>query len=117
MYLVYDSDLATNVRVQWAEYKLAKELSSRGAKVEAIRLPGGPNGEKVGLDDYLCDHSVDTFCQIEPIPILHPEMVPVLPSHESIDSFFARDIKGAPSLIGDGLIAGFGMTIKFFERF
>ena len=110
VYLVYDSDLATNVRVQWAEYELAKELASRGAKVEAIRLPGGPNGEKVGLDDYLCTHSVDTFCQLEPIPIIHPNEIPAtLPKKEPLDVFLAKDIKGAPSIVGDGLIVEKGL--------
>ena len=36
-----------------------------------MRLPGGPSGEKVGLDDFLCSHSVETFCEIEPEPIQH----------------------------------------------
>ncbi len=30
------------------------------------------SGQKVGLDDFLCTHSVDTFCAIEPQPIEHP---------------------------------------------
>lgn len=75
--LVYDSDLATNERVRWAEYDLARELARRGATVGAIRLPGGPNGEKVGLDDYLCAHSVETFCEIEPVPVVHPQTAPL----------------------------------------
>ena len=28
-----------------------RELGRRGAKVMAVRLPGGPNGAKVGLDE------------------------------------------------------------------
>ncbi len=30
------------------------------------------NGPKVGLDDYLCTHSVETFCTLPSIPIEHP---------------------------------------------
>lgn len=40
---------------------------------------------------------------------VQPETTPVLPSHESFDSFLARDIKGAPSLVGDGLIVEKGL--------
>lgn len=110
VFLVYDSDIIGKERVRYAEYELAKELSRRGAKVEAIRLPGGPNGEKVGLDDYLCTHSVESFCQIEPIPIVHPETIPAtLPLHEPLDAFLTREIKGAPSLVGDGLIVEKGL--------
>jgi archaellum biogenesis ATPase FlaH len=110
VYLVYDSDLVTNARVLWAEFKLAQELASRGARVEAIRLPPGPNGSKVGLDDYLLNHSVDSFCQLEPIPIVHPEVVPTtLRTKEPLDSFLAKEIKAAPSLVGDGLIVEKGL--------
>lgn len=72
VFIVYDSDIVSKAQVKWAEWGLARELARRGAKVMAIRLPGGPNGEKVGLDDYLNAHSVDAFCQIEPTPIAHP---------------------------------------------
>ncbi len=110
VYLVYDSDIVGKERVRYAEYELAKELTSRGAKVEAIRLPSGPKGEKVGLDDYLCTHSVESFCQIEPIPIVHPEAIPAaLPPHEPLESFLTREIKSAPSIVGDGLIVERGL--------
>jgi len=72
VYIIYDSDLARKPPVRFAEFRLARELRERGAKVYAIRIPGGPNGEKVGLDDYLVGHSVDTLCEIEPEPIQHP---------------------------------------------
>jgi len=72
VYIVFDSDLATKPAVREAEFKLARELRDRGAQVYAVRLPGGPNGEKAGLDDYLCRHSVEAFCALEPEPIRHP---------------------------------------------
>ncbi len=71
-YIVYDSDLATKLAVRSAEFKLARELRDRTAQVYAIRIPGGPNGKKVGLDDYLITHTVDTFCTLEPVEIRHP---------------------------------------------
>ncbi len=72
VYVVYDSDLTTKPAVRFAEFRLARELRERGAEVSAVRLPGGPDGEKVGLDDYLCSHSVEAFCELEPEPIHHP---------------------------------------------
>jgi len=72
VYLAFDSDVASKSSVQFAEFKLAQELHRRGAKVFAIRLPGDPNGEKVGLDDYLMTHSVEALCAIEPVEIHDP---------------------------------------------
>lgn len=106
VYIVYDSDLAHKAPVRWAEYRLARELRDRGAKVFAIRLPGEPNGEKVGLDDYLCTHSVDTFCAIEPEPITHPEKALAVPSFPvvALGDFVARDLPQAPDLLGHGTV-------------
>jgi hypothetical protein len=42
-----------------AVYELGYRLIDRGAKVFVIELPEGP--EKIGLDDYLCQHSVQEF--------------------------------------------------------
>jgi hypothetical protein len=70
--IVYDSDLATKPAVRFAEFRLARELRDRGADVYAVRLPSGPNGEKVGLDDYLCSHNVEAFCELEPERVEHP---------------------------------------------
>jgi putative DNA primase/helicase len=54
--IVFDSDLADNDHVLLNESLLAAALSARGAKVRVIRLPGGPDGNKVGLDDFLVAH-------------------------------------------------------------
>lgn len=67
VYIVYDSDLAQNQLVQWAEFYLAEALKARGADVRVVRLPGGDGGDggdspaeagkvKVGLDDFLKSH-------------------------------------------------------------
>jgi putative DNA primase/helicase len=52
-YIAFDSDAESNARVQQNELLLATQLKQRGAKVRIVRLPAGPNGEKVGLDDFL----------------------------------------------------------------
>lgn len=66
--IVYDSDLATNERVQEAEEALTKELTSRGAQVRRVRLPAGTDGAKVGLDDYLLHHSKEVFEHLPALP-------------------------------------------------
>lgn len=56
--IVYDSDAATNENVRQGEARLAAQLRNRGADVRIVRLPPGPDGAKVGLDDYLLAHHV-----------------------------------------------------------
>lgn len=51
--ICYDSDVGVKDGVANAEYRLAAACKRRGAKVETIRLPAGPNGEKQGFDDAL----------------------------------------------------------------
>jgi hypothetical protein len=57
VYLVFDSDYATNPDVMRALVALARELSSRGARPSLVTLPGVPAleeaGRKTGLDDFL----------------------------------------------------------------
>jgi putative DNA primase/helicase len=54
--ICFDSDLNDKPEVRDAESRLAVQLENRGARVRVARLPDGPNGEKVGLDDFLCAH-------------------------------------------------------------
>ena len=68
--VVYDSDVATNPKVQLAESALVKELRGRGATVQRVRLPSGSGTEKVGLDDYLLTHSVEALCELDPVDLL-----------------------------------------------
>ncbi|AWM39109.1 hypothetical protein GobsT_26150 [Gemmata obscuriglobus] len=51
--LAFDSDVASNPQVRWAEWHLAEALRTAGAVVRVLRFPGGPAGEKVALDDVL----------------------------------------------------------------
>lgn len=57
VYICFDSDVMTKPEVQRALVRFKAFLESRGAEVWIIYLPDGPNGEKVGLDDYLLDHA------------------------------------------------------------
>jgi hypothetical protein len=57
--IVYDSDISSKPDVARAERHLAAALASVGARVKLVRLPPGPDGAKVGLDDYLLAHTPD----------------------------------------------------------
>jgi len=67
VYIVYDSDYATNPDVRIACDRLAAELSlKRGAIVKLVVIPNGEKGEdgkptKQGLDDYLVTYGVEAF--------------------------------------------------------
>lgn len=54
VYIVFDSDAATNPQVVAAEARLVYDLQSRlQAKARVVRLPAGQDGSKQGLDDFL----------------------------------------------------------------
>jgi len=55
-HVVYDSDTATNPNVSNAAVRLAEYLQSKGAEVKVVVPQAGPDGSKVGLDDYLAAH-------------------------------------------------------------
>lgn len=59
--IAFDSDLQEKPEVLWAEWHLADVLRDAGADVRVIRLPGGPGGEKVGLDDFLLARGPDAL--------------------------------------------------------
>lgn len=53
VYIVYDSDFATNQSVCFAVNALADELAERGALPHTILLPDVKDDGKTGLDDFL----------------------------------------------------------------
>lgn len=61
VYIIFDSDAATNDLVQQAEVKLAEALQEKGATAKVVRLPAGPGGTKVGLDDYIVANGADSL--------------------------------------------------------
>lgn len=87
VYIVYDSDATTKPDVRRAEYQLAQALRRAGAIVKVVRLPPGPAGEKIGLDDYLVAHTPEEFRSLlaaatDPEP---PESVTPMEAHEDDD--------------------------------
>ena len=58
MYLAFDSDAVTKDLVKQALEHLAEHLRRKGARILVVRLPQ-PGVAKVGIDDYLLQHSVE----------------------------------------------------------
>ena len=113
--IVYDSDLATKAPVQFAEFRLAQELTARGAKVYALRLPGSPQGEKVGLDDFLVSHSFETLCALELVEIRHPALRPAELETFNLAALLRMEFSPEQEIIGEGVLAREGGTILAAE--
>src|SRR6266508_2465924 len=111
VYIVFDSDLASNISFKGAEFALARELGRRGAKVLAVRIPGGPNGEKVGLDDYLITHSVEALCAIEPVEIHHPR-ARTGPVVLDVAELLRKEFHEPPAIVGGGILPRQGLAIS-----
>ena len=62
--IAYDSDAADNPQVRTAEGHLAEVLTAAGATVRVVRLPGRPDGAKVGLDDFLVARGPAAFADL-----------------------------------------------------
>jgi hypothetical protein len=69
--IVPDSDVWTRPDLLQPVFALGKELETRGAKVTALKLPSGPDGAKVGLDDYLCASSRQAFDALPRLGLKH----------------------------------------------
>lgn len=63
VYLVFDSDAATNGQVQLAENRLCASLLKKGASVYIVRIPGEFE-RKIGLDDFLVESGVEKFQEL-----------------------------------------------------
>jgi hypothetical protein len=78
--IVFDSDVMTKQPVQDALARLTEHLQRKSATVNAVYLPSGPNGEKVGADDFLLNHSVDELKKLICAP--RPPLKPAVPKLE-----------------------------------
>jgi hypothetical protein len=54
--IIFDSDGHDKLLVRLAAFRLARELSRRGAAVSILFIPPSPTGEKQGADDFLVAH-------------------------------------------------------------
>jgi putative DNA primase/helicase len=64
--IIFDSDGHDNPLVRLAAFRLARELSRRGAAVSILFLPHGKNGEEVGADDFLVAHGAEKLREMMP---------------------------------------------------
>ncbi len=64
VFIMFDSDIGDKPAVQNAEWRLASDLAMAGAHVHAVRLPQGPNGAKMGADDFLKQHGMDELFKL-----------------------------------------------------
>jgi hypothetical protein len=68
VYIVYDSDAASNHQVVKAENALARELCNLGAVPAVVRLPALQAGSKTGLDDYIVALGTDKLMEALLLP-------------------------------------------------
>lgn len=59
VFICFDSDYLSKPNVCQAINALCGELEERGADIKLLALPEGEDAAKVGLDDYLLEHSED----------------------------------------------------------
>ena len=71
--ICYDSDIADKIQVRSALIALSRELVARGAECSMVILPNAPNGDKLGLDDYIVLNGVKKFVALERLPIQEDE--------------------------------------------
>ena len=78
VYIGFDSDLARNPNVRWAEWHLSEALRNAGAEVLALRIPSASDGSKQGLDDFLTAAGEDAFKELLAAaePVQMPEARP-----------------------------------------
>lgn len=71
--IVFDSDVMVKRSVRAALDLLTEILRRKGAHVRHVFLPNGPNGEKIGLDDFLLEHPVSELEHHTVTPTFAPE--------------------------------------------
>ena len=112
VYLVPDNDVHTNPRIREAMQAFADEvLRPRGTKVEMILFPKSPFDEKIGLDDYLLNHSVESFWSLPTDPLLKFIHVSQLPKDLKVE--YAADgflLENSRNLFGGAPEGGKTMT-------
>ena len=81
--IVFDSDIMVKPQVRAALARLTEHLQRKGAVVTAVYLPPGPNGEKVGVDDYLVNHAATDLEALITAP--RPAPKPAEPMIELLD--------------------------------
>lgn len=61
VYICFDSDVSTNVRVREAETVLAETLRGRGCEVYSVVVPQARDGMRQGADDWIAEEGPGDF--------------------------------------------------------
>ncbi len=64
--IIFDSDGHDNHLVRLASFRLAREISRRGAAVSILFIPPSPTGEKQGADDFMVAHGPEKVREMLP---------------------------------------------------
>lgn len=100
--VAYDSDVAVKSEVGEAMKRLGRFLEARGARsVKYLYLPSGPNGEKVGIDDFIAAGGTAEALQA----LIEPAVRPT-PRADELKAFDRTDAGNAAlfaHLFGPGL--------------
>ena len=73
VWIVFDSDAATNPHIGHAQRALATLLVERGAEVRIVDLPSADDGSKQGLDDFVVRNGADSLeALLEQAPPVDP---------------------------------------------
>jgi hypothetical protein len=73
--IVYDNDVMVNLKVRAALERLTEHLQRRGSHVRAVYLPH-VDGVKVGVDDYLCQHTLQDLEALIEVPRTQSKATP-----------------------------------------
>ena len=98
VWIVFDSDAATNPHIGHAQRALAKLLVERGAEVRIVDLPNCDDGSKQGLDDFLVRNGADA-------------MEALLERAHPVDPFLSRIMTGSDVEVASAL------HLKLCERY
>lgn len=64
VFICFDSDYLEKPNICLAMNALCEELQERGADVKVLALPPGSDDRKIGLDDYLLEHSPEELSEL-----------------------------------------------------
>lgn len=108
VYIVFDSDVATNPAIEAAEWRLAGDIALLGPRVHLVRLPPASSGEKTGADDYLVANGADDLIdRINDTPALGDAPSADNASDEiSVAAILKADVKPVGELIPGWLEKG-----------
>lgn len=89
VYVIFDSDAATNPNIVRAQRALARYLLHQGAHPVIVALPEGKGKIKQGLDDFLLKHSPDSLQALIKLSPPLPEADALWTLNEQV--LYARD--------------------------